>query len=201
MAVSGHAIPRSARKPQARLAPPLRRAPPGQQSGQPPGSSQANPKNLVSMPPYRITTLSNGESLSGLLMQRLPDPHLTHLVRLFPHRSPRWPSASAAEGGLKPPPEGRLRRACNPSSFAQHRSRSLNQQATSSVRGTQRYSKPHVIDKKKVRGPHQMRHRRYCRAAVPGTSRHPAGRYGGPAGPRGGRVVRTARGRRRPAGR
>src|SRR6516225_10893837 len=40
-AVSGHAIPRSARKPQARLAPPLRRAPPGQQSGQPPGSSRA----------------------------------------------------------------------------------------------------------------------------------------------------------------
>src|SRR5271170_6435942 len=33
-AVSGHAIPRSVRKPQARLAPPLRRAPPGQQSGQ-----------------------------------------------------------------------------------------------------------------------------------------------------------------------
>ena len=75
-------------------------------------------------------------------MQRLPDPHLTHHVRLFPHRSPQWPSATAAEGGLKPPPEGRLRRACNPSSFMQHRSRSLNQQATSRVRGTQGYAKP-----------------------------------------------------------
>ena len=78
IAVSGHAIPRSARKPQARLAPPLRRAPPGQQSGQPPDLSQAN----------------------------LPDPHLTHHVRLFPHRSPRRSSANAAEGGLKPPPKG-----------------------------------------------------------------------------------------------
>ncbi len=33
-------------------------------------------------------------------MQRLPDTHLTHLVRLFPHRSPRRSSANAAEGGL-----------------------------------------------------------------------------------------------------
>src|SRR5260370_21740426 len=42
---------------------------------------------------------------------RLPDPHLTHQVRLFPHRSPRQSSANAAVGGLKPPPAGRLRRA------------------------------------------------------------------------------------------
>ncbi len=35
-------------------------------------------------------------------MQRLPDPHLT------PNPVP---SANAAEGGLEPPPEGRLRRA------------------------------------------------------------------------------------------
>jgi len=63
----------------------------------------------------------NGESLAGLLMQRLPGPHLTHHVRLFPHRSLRRSSANAAEGGLKPPPEGRLRRADNPSSLMQHR--------------------------------------------------------------------------------
>src|ERR1700676_1818379 len=63
----------------------------------------------------------SGESLTGLLMQRLPGPHLTHHVRLFPHRSPRRSSANAAEGGLKPPPEGRLRRAGNPSSLVQHR--------------------------------------------------------------------------------
>jgi len=38
--VSGQALCRSARTPQTRLAPPLRRAPPGQRSGQPPGSSR-----------------------------------------------------------------------------------------------------------------------------------------------------------------
>ena len=42
---------------------------------------------------------------------RLPDPYLTHQVRLFPHRSPRWCSTSAAVGGLKPLPAERLRRA------------------------------------------------------------------------------------------
>jgi hypothetical protein len=42
---------------------------------------------------------------------RLPDPHLTHRVRLFPRRSPQRSSANAAVGGLKPPPAGRLRRA------------------------------------------------------------------------------------------
>ncbi len=63
----------------------------------------------------------NGESLAGLLMQRLPGPHLTHHVRLFPLRSPRRSSAYAAEGGLKPPPEGRLREADNLSSLVQHR--------------------------------------------------------------------------------
>src|SRR5260370_6929764 len=54
-------------------------------------------------------------------MQRLPDPHLTPHGCLFPHRSPRQSSANAAEGGLKPPPAGRLRRAINPSSPIQHR--------------------------------------------------------------------------------
>src|SRR5512133_897100 len=42
---------------------------------------------------------------------RLPDPHLTHQVRLFSRRSPQRSSANAAVGGLKPPPAGRLRRA------------------------------------------------------------------------------------------
>src|SRR5215470_10508469 len=40
---------------------------------------------------------------------RLPDPHLTHQVRLLPHRSPRQSSANAAVGGLEPAPAGRLR--------------------------------------------------------------------------------------------
>src|ERR1700740_3839308 len=38
----------------------------------------------------------------------------------FPHRSPRRSSANAACGGLKPPPDRRLRRA-KPSSPAEHR--------------------------------------------------------------------------------
>src|SRR3954469_4226091 len=42
---------------------------------------------------------------------RLPDPPLTHQVRLFPRRSPQRSSANAAVGGLEPPPAGRLRRA------------------------------------------------------------------------------------------
>ena len=42
---------------------------------------------------------------------RLPDPHLTHPVRLFLERSPRRSSANAARGGLEPPRAGRLRRA------------------------------------------------------------------------------------------
>src|ERR1700730_12995230 len=54
-------------------------------------------------------------------MQRLPDPRLTPHECLFPRRSPRQSSANAAEGGLEPPPAGRLRRAINPSSPIQHR--------------------------------------------------------------------------------
>ena len=41
----------------------------------------------------------------------LPDPHLTPQRMPFPHRSPRRSSANAACGGLKPPPDRRLRRA------------------------------------------------------------------------------------------
>src|SRR6476660_200949 len=48
--VSGHAIPRSTRKQQIKLAPPLRRTPPGQEIGHPPGSSRAELKGPVSMP-------------------------------------------------------------------------------------------------------------------------------------------------------
>ena len=55
---------------------------------------------------------------------RLPDPHLTHHVRLFPHRSPRQASTNAAVGGLEPPPAGRLRRA-RPPSPTQHRFQKL----------------------------------------------------------------------------
>ena len=56
---------------------------------------------------------------------RLPDPYLTHQVRLFPHRSRPRSSAKAPVGGLKPPPARRLRRATKPSSPAQHRVKEL----------------------------------------------------------------------------
>ena len=52
---------------------------------------------------------------------RLPDPHLTRHARLFHIAHHDRVTAPAACGGLKPPPAGRLRRADNPSSPAQHR--------------------------------------------------------------------------------
>ena len=52
---------------------------------------------------------------------RLPDPHLTRHACLFRIAHHDRVTAFAACGGLKPPPAGRLRRASNPSSPAQHR--------------------------------------------------------------------------------
>src|SRR4051812_273569 len=57
---------------------------------------------------HRKSTTSGTSSFDS---HRLPDPHLTHQVRLFPRRSPQRSSANAAVGGLEPPPAGRLRRA------------------------------------------------------------------------------------------
>src|SRR5262249_5929730 len=66
---------------------------------------------------------------------RLPGPRLTHLVRLFPPRSPRQSSANAAVGGLGPSPAERLRGA-KPSSLTQHRLKKLYlHQAPLDVRG------------------------------------------------------------------
>jgi hypothetical protein len=48
---------------------------------------------------------------STAMAQRLPAPHLTHQVRLFPRRSRRQSSTNAAVGGLESPPAGRIRRA------------------------------------------------------------------------------------------
>jgi hypothetical protein len=104
------------RTPQTRLAPPIRRAPPGQHSrtaarlipgpcGQP--GSDANhdhhDASTVNAPAGRAF---HDPALSA---QRLPGPRLTPQRRLFPGRSPRQSSANAARGGLKPPPDGRLR--------------------------------------------------------------------------------------------
>jgi hypothetical protein len=67
---------------------------------------------------------------------RLPDPRLTHPVRLFPHRSPRQSSANAAVGGLGPSSAARPRGA-KPSSLTQHRLKKLYlHQAPLDVRDT-----------------------------------------------------------------
>ena len=98
-------------------------------NGHPPGSSRDYPPAPVSMPANLFRHV-NGYNA------RLPDPRLTHEPGLLPHRSPRQSSANAAVGGLKPPPAGRLRRANNPSSPAQHRLKKLAYHAPLNVRDT-----------------------------------------------------------------
>jgi hypothetical protein len=123
IAVSGRAFPRSMHKPQTGLTSPTCRTPPGQESGHPPDSSRAD----LLHPGFDVTLLSNDTSAAipkTRTAHRLPDPHLTHLVRLF---------HIAHHDGLQPtqhvvvcshPPQGRRRRA-TPSSPAQHRVKKL----------------------------------------------------------------------------
>lgn len=85
-------------------------------SGHPPDSSRDPSDTPVSMPPVFLSTRPQRFAYA-----RLPDPHLTHQVRLFHIAHHGRVTTSAAYGGLKPPPAGRLRRADNPSSPAQHR--------------------------------------------------------------------------------
>jgi hypothetical protein len=106
MTVSGRAFSRSARKQpdQARVASmPDTAWPVG---GHPPGLSRDSRYIPVSMSPVFVSTRHQRFACA-----RLPDPYLTHQVRLFPHRSPRQASTNAAVGGLEPPPAGRPRRA------------------------------------------------------------------------------------------
>jgi hypothetical protein len=74
--------------------------------GHPPGLSRNSWYIPVSMSPVYVSTRHQRFACA-----RLPDPYLTHQVRLFPHRSPQQSLANAAVGGLKPSPAGRLRRA------------------------------------------------------------------------------------------
>ena len=104
--MSGHAFSRSTRKQpdQTRVASmPDTAWPIG---GHPPGSSRDSRYIPVSMSSLFLSTRHQRFACA-----RLPDPHLTHQVRLFPHRSPRQSSANAAVGGLEPLPAERLRRA------------------------------------------------------------------------------------------
>ena len=104
----------SAREPQTGLAPPARRAPPGQQYGH---SARLIPGRALS-PRFRcrllISTLQR-----WFTRVRLPGPRLTALTPPFPHRSAPQSSARAPCGGLTPPPAGRRRRATKPSSRVQ----------------------------------------------------------------------------------
>ena len=104
----------SARKPQTGLAPPARRAPPGQQYGH---SARLIPGPALRPRFWCRSTLSTLQR--WFTRVRLPGPRLTALTPPFPHRSPRQSSASAACGGLTPPPAGRRRRATKPSSCVQ----------------------------------------------------------------------------------
>ena len=85
-------------------------------SGHPPDSSRDRSHTPVSMSPVFISTRRQ-----RITCARLPDPHLTRHACLFRIAHHDRVTAFAACGGLKPPPAGRLRRASNPSSPAQHR--------------------------------------------------------------------------------
>jgi hypothetical protein len=89
-------------------------------NGHPPDSSRDRFHTPVSMPSVFISTRQQ-----RIACARLPDPHLTHHVGLFHIAHHDHVTTLAACGGLKPPPAGRLRRASNPSSPAQHRIRQL----------------------------------------------------------------------------
>jgi hypothetical protein len=88
--------------------------------GHPPDSFRDQMDTPVSMSPVSISTRPQ-----RFARARLPDPHLTRHARLFHIAHHGRVTASAACGGLKPPPAGRLRRADNPSSPARHRFRKL----------------------------------------------------------------------------
>src|SRR6266498_1111689 len=77
-AVSARAFPRSAHKPQTRLTPPARRAPPGQSAG----SRQAHP-GIALRPRFRCRFLLSALQ-QWFTRVRLPDPHLTALTPPFP---------------------------------------------------------------------------------------------------------------------
>jgi hypothetical protein len=108
--VPGHAFPRSLREQQIRLTTPTCRTPPGQSTA----IRRAPPKAVLIRLGFDVTYVSNDTSTAIPKIRtahRLPDPHLTHRVRLFPSRSPRRSSANAAPGGLEPPAVERFRRA------------------------------------------------------------------------------------------
>jgi hypothetical protein len=89
-------------------------------NGHPPDSSRDRMNTPVSMSPDSLSTRQQ-----RIACARLPGPHLTRHARLFHIAHHGHVAAPTACGGLKPPPAGRLRRANNPSSPAQHRFQKL----------------------------------------------------------------------------
>ena len=78
---------------------------------------RSNPGFDVIFPAFDTSTAENYVHRSS--SRPIPD---AIEPRLFPRRSAQRSSANAPVGGLKPPPEGRLRRAIQPPSLLQHRS-------------------------------------------------------------------------------
>ena len=115
-AVSHPAFSRSMQKPQTGLASPPCRTPPGPSAG----TRQARP-GIRKTPRFRCHLFLFRHVNSESLALAFPIPHLTRLARLFHIAHHGHVTVPAACGGLKPPPAGRLRRADNPSSPAQHR--------------------------------------------------------------------------------
>jgi hypothetical protein len=112
------AFSRSMQKPQTGLASPPCRTPPGQSAG----TRQAHP-GIQRTSRFRCHLVLSTRQ-QRIACARLPDPHLTRPACLFHIAHHDRVTTPAACGGLKPPPAGRLRRADNPSSPAQHRIRS-----------------------------------------------------------------------------
>ena len=105
--VAPRAFSRSMRKPQIKFTSPPCRTPPGQSTG-----TRQTPPETKKTPRFRCHLYSITTRRQRFTFVRPLDPHLTPHTAPFPHRSPRRSSANAACGGLEPPPEGRLRRAC-----------------------------------------------------------------------------------------
>ena len=113
--VSAPAFPRSAQMRQIGLTSPPCRTPPGQKMG----PRQTHP-GIGSMTPVSMPSSCFRHFISESLALVFPIPTWRAHGAPFPQRSPQRSSANAAWGGLKPPPNGRLRGATKPSSPAQH---------------------------------------------------------------------------------
>jgi hypothetical protein len=99
-------------EPQTRITPPLRRTPPGQQRGQPPGSSREQIRFSVSMSSQPVSTPQTTTPVPGIspdqtILERLPDPHLTRSsLAVSPNAHHDGLQPTQLRGGLAPTPAG-----------------------------------------------------------------------------------------------